>query len=126
MLRSRVGYAVKSPPDRGEIRSAAVRLDGTVEISVADDGIGIAPQDQERVFQGFQQGDSSMGRQHAGTGLGLTLTRRFANLHGGALRVESQLEEGRVFTVPPPVETRRTAGATPPQSSGQGESSATD
>jgi signal transduction histidine kinase/DNA-binding response OmpR family regulator len=112
MLLNLVGNAVKFTPDRGEIRIAAVRLDDTVEISVADDGIGIAPQDQERVFQGFQQVDSSMGRQHAGTGLGLTLTRRFANLHGGDVRVESQLEKGSVFTITLPVEARRTAVAT--------------
>jgi CheY-like chemotaxis protein/anti-sigma regulatory factor (Ser/Thr protein kinase) len=126
MLLNLVANAVKFTPDRGEIRIAAVRLEDLVEISVADNGIGIAPEDQERVFQGFQQVDSSMGRQHAGTGLGLTLTRRFANLHGGDVRVESQLEKGSVFTITLPVEARRTAVATAIQYPTSGKSKSKD
>ncbi len=109
MLLNLVANDVKFTPDRGEIRIAAVRRDAMIEISVADNGIGIAPEDEERVFQGFQQVDSGMGRQQAGTGLGLTLTRRFANLHGGDVTVESRLEKGSVFTITLPVEARRPA-----------------
>src|SRR5205807_1841791 len=78
----------------------------TVEVSVADTGIGIAPQDQERVFHEFQQVDSGVGRQQTGTGLGLTLTRRFAKLHGGDVRVESELGKGSVFTISLPLQAR--------------------
>jgi signal transduction histidine kinase/DNA-binding response OmpR family regulator len=109
MLLNLVANAVKFTREQGEIRVAAVRRDDMIEISVADNGIGIAPEDQLRVFQGFQQVDSGMGRQQAGTGLGLTLTRRFANLHGGDVKVESRLEKGSVFTITLPVEARRPA-----------------
>jgi signal transduction histidine kinase/DNA-binding response OmpR family regulator len=111
MLLNLVANAVKFTRQGGEIRVAALRAEGTVEISVADNGIGIAPHDQARIFQGFQQVDSSMGRQQAGTGLGLTLTRRFANLHGGDVRIESQLDKGSVFTITLPVEARRPAAS---------------
>ncbi len=126
MLLNLVANAVKFTPDRGEIRIWAVRLHDVVEISVADNGIGIAPEDQERVFQGFQQVDSSMGRQHAGTGLGLTLTRRFANLHGGDVRVDSQLEKGSVFTITLPLAARRPAVATAIQQPSSGKSKSKD
>jgi signal transduction histidine kinase/CheY-like chemotaxis protein len=104
MLLNLLSNAVKFSPEGALITIKAVRLENAVELSVADRGIGIAPQDQERVFHEFQQVDSGIGRQQTGTGLGLTLTRRFANLHGGDVRVESELGKGSVFTITLPLQ----------------------
>jgi signal transduction histidine kinase len=67
----------------------------SLEISVSDTGIGIRPEDQERIFKEFEQVDSSYGRQQQGTGLGLALTRRLVELHGGRIWVESDGIEGQ-------------------------------
>jgi CheY-like chemotaxis protein len=99
MLLNLVSNAVKFSPEGSVVTISAVRLENTVEVSVADRGIGIARGDQERVFHEFQQVDSGVGRQQTGTGLGLTLTRRFADLHGGDVRVSSELGKGSVFTI---------------------------
>jgi PAS domain S-box-containing protein len=71
--------------------------------SVVDTGIGIAPEDQRRLFQSFTQIDSSLSRQHEGTGLGLALVRRIAELHGGTVTVESAPGSGSRFTVALPL-----------------------
>ena len=104
MLLNLVANAVKFTPDGGSVTVRATRLDDTVELSVADNGIGIAAADQQRVFEEFQQVDSGVGRAQSGTGLGLALTRRFAKLHGGDVRVQSELGKGSVFTISLPVE----------------------
>jgi CheY-like chemotaxis protein len=109
MLLNLKSNAVKFSPEEGIVTVKAARLKNSVEVSVADGGIGIAPQDQERVFHEFQQVDSGVGRTQTGTGLGLALTRRFAKLHGGDVRVESELGQGSVFTITLPLQ----AGATP-------------
>ena len=70
-----------------------------MEISVADSGIGIAPDDQETIFDEFTQVDRGPSRTLDGTGLGLTLTRRLAVLVGGTVRVESALGVGSTFTI---------------------------
>ena len=70
------------------------------EIRVADTGIGIKPQDLERIFNPFEQADGSMTRNYEGSGLGLTLTRRFVEMHGGRVWAESGGENhGSVFHV---------------------------
>jgi signal transduction histidine kinase/CheY-like chemotaxis protein len=99
MLLNLMSNAVKFSPEGADVTISAVRLEKTVEVSVADHGIGIAREDQERVFHEFQQVDSGVGRQQTGTGLGLTLTRRFANLHGGDVRLASDLGKGSMFTI---------------------------
>lgn len=68
-------------------------------ISVADSGIGIEPRDLERLFQPFVQIDSSLSRKYAGTGLGLTMIKRLAELHGGGMMVQSEPAKGSTFTV---------------------------
>jgi len=111
MLLNLVSNAIKFTPDNGMITIQARRLDDAVELSVIDTGIGIAKEDFGRVFREFQQLDSGVGRQQPGTGLGLTLTRRFANLHGGDVRMDSELGRGSVFTITLPLEARRAVAA---------------
>jgi CheY-like chemotaxis protein len=86
------------------VRISGTRLAEAAEISVADTGIGIAVSDQARIFHEFQQVDAGADRQQQGTGLGLTLTRRVARLHGGDVRVESEPGKGSVFTIHMPVQ----------------------
>jgi signal transduction histidine kinase len=76
-----------------------------LRIAVADTGIGIAPKDQQRIFHEFEQVDSSYARQQQGTGLGLALTKRLVELHGGRIYVQSQGQPGKgsTFTVELPL-----------------------
>jgi signal transduction histidine kinase/DNA-binding response OmpR family regulator len=106
MLLNLVSNAVKFTPEGGTVTIETRRLDDSVELSVTDTGIGIGSQDQERVFHEFQQVDSGVGRAQPGTGLGLTLTRRFARLHGGDVRVVSEPGKGSVFTIVLPITAR--------------------
>ncbi len=100
VLYNLLSNAVKFTPDGGSVALAAVR-DGPahVIISVRDTGIGIPPEDQGRIFGAFEQVDSSYARQKQGTGLGLALTRRLVELHGGDIRVESVVGQGSTFHV---------------------------
>jgi signal transduction histidine kinase len=96
--------AVKFTPAGGTIDVAASRLDGEVRVSVSDSGPGIAPEDQARIFEEFQQADAGK-EQREGTGLGLALSKRLVELHGGRIWVESQPGDGSrfVFTLPLPL-----------------------
>jgi signal transduction histidine kinase len=93
--------AVKFTPPGGNVDVSSARVDGVVRVSVADTGPGIAHADQERIFDEFQQTDVGTS-QHEGTGLGLALSKRLVELHGGKIWVESELGEGStfVFTLP--------------------------
>jgi signal transduction histidine kinase/GTP-sensing pleiotropic transcriptional regulator CodY len=95
--------AVKFTPRGGAVRVAAKRVDGHVEIAVSDTGVGIAPADQEAIFEAFRQVGTDVTRKREGTGLGLALTRRFVELHGGTIRVESAVGKGSTFTITLPV-----------------------
>jgi signal transduction histidine kinase/DNA-binding response OmpR family regulator len=112
MLLNLVSNAVKFTPEGGVVTIETRRLDDSVELTVTDTGIGIGSQDQERVFHEFQQVDSGVGRAQPGTGLGLTLTRRFARLHGGDVRVVSEPGKGSVFTIALPITARAEGTAT--------------
>jgi CheY-like chemotaxis protein/anti-sigma regulatory factor (Ser/Thr protein kinase) len=90
--------AVKFTADRGRVDVVARLIDSRVQVSVRDTGVGIAPQDQARIFEDFQQAESSTATAREGTGLGLALARRFVELHGGRLWVESQVGVGSTFT----------------------------
>jgi signal transduction histidine kinase len=81
-----------------------VLANGSVEVSVSDTGIGIAPEDQEAIFEEFRQVGTDYARKREGTGLGLPLARRFVELHGGALWVKSAPGEGSTFTFSLPVQ----------------------
>ena len=90
--------AVKFTPEGGRVDLRAIPTDGAVEISVSDTGIGIAPEHQEAIFEEFRQVGSDE-RKREGTGLGLTLAKKFVELHGGRLWVKSQLRQGSTFIV---------------------------
>src|SRR4029079_8846601 len=93
--------AVKFTPAGGEVDVSATRVNGEVRVSVADTGPGIAPEDRERIFEEFQQSETGVG-QREGTGLGLALSKRLVELHGGRIWVDSALGQGStfVFTLP--------------------------
>jgi signal transduction histidine kinase len=97
--------AVKFTSEGGRVDVRAAPLDDAagsepkwVEISVRDTGIGIAPEDQGLIFEEFRQVGSDYARKREGTGLGLALARRFVELHGGQIRVESAIGQGSTFT----------------------------
>jgi signal transduction histidine kinase len=90
--------AVKFTPEGGRISLKAGLTDGTVEISVTDTGIGIAPDDQAAIFEEFRQVGTDETRKQEGTGLGLTLAKKFVELHGGRIWVESRVGVGSTFT----------------------------
>jgi two-component system, NtrC family, sensor kinase len=94
--------AIKFTPEGGRIEVAAVPKDGSVEVSVSDTGVGIAPEDQEKVFEEFRQVGTA-DKKVEGTGLGLTLCRKFVELHGGRIWVTSQVGVGSTFTFMIPV-----------------------
>jgi len=89
--------AVTFTPAGGRVDVSASMTDGVVEVAVADTGPGIAPADHELIFEEFQQARGSSARRGEGTGLGLPLSRRFVELHGGRLWVESVQAEGSTF-----------------------------
>jgi signal transduction histidine kinase len=90
--------AVKFTPDGGKIGVRAMLANGALEVAVSDTGIGIAKEDQEAVFEEFRQVGRHYTNKQEGTGLGLALTKRFVELHGGTLRLESELGHGSTFT----------------------------
>jgi len=95
--------AVKFTPDGGRVDVSA-KLDTTsVAIAVKDTGIGIAPEDQAAVFEEFKQVGRDYTRKAEGTGLGLALTKRFVELHGGTIQLESALGKGSTFTITLPI-----------------------
>jgi signal transduction histidine kinase len=89
--------AIKFTPEGGRIEVQVAPKDGQVEVSVSDTGVGIAPEDQEAVFEEFRQVGTAA-KKIEGTGLGLTLCRKFVELHGGRIWVESELGVGSTFT----------------------------
>jgi signal transduction histidine kinase len=94
--------SIKFTPEGGRIEVQAIPVDGSVEVSVTDTGVGIAPEDQNTVFEEFRQVGVSTAKQE-GTGLGLTLCRKFVELHGGKIWVKSQVGVGSTFTFTIPV-----------------------
>src|SRR2546425_8960933 len=85
VLLNLLSNAVKFTPEGGHVEVRAQRLGEQVEISVADSGIGIAAEDLEAVFEEFRQVGTDYAKKHEGTGLGLTLSRKFVELHGGRI-----------------------------------------
>jgi signal transduction histidine kinase len=98
VLINLLSNAVKFSYPGGWVRVSARRDEMGVTVSVADSGIGIAAEDQGAVFEEFQQLHASGGAKHEGTGLGLALARRFVELHGGRIWVESEIGKGATFS----------------------------
>jgi signal transduction histidine kinase len=98
ILLNLLSNAVKFTPDGGRVDVRAETADSAVQIAVRDTGIGIAPEDQELIFEEFRQVGNDLFRKREGTGLGLTLARKFVELHGGRIWVQSELGKGSTFT----------------------------
>jgi signal transduction histidine kinase len=90
--------AVKFTSSGGNITVRARPVAGGLEVAVADTGVGIAPEDQGAVFEAFRQVGRDYTKKAEGTGLGLALVRKFVELHGGAIRLESEIGKGSTFT----------------------------
>jgi two-component system, NtrC family, sensor kinase len=106
ILLNLLSNAVKFTPEAGRIGINAKQTDGAVEISVSDTGIGIAPEDQPKIFEEFRQVGSDYAHKSEGTGLGLTLAKKFVELHGGRIWVESEVGKGSKFTFTLPTSAR--------------------
>ncbi len=102
--------AIKFTPREGKVRFGVVREEGRgntqnhgfLKFFVSDTGIGISPDNLERIFDEFEQVEGAFSRQYGGAGLGLTLTRKLVELHGGVITVDSKLGEGSTFFVSVP------------------------
>ena len=104
ILLNLLSNAVKFTPAGGTVTVLAHHVEGFAQIAVRDTGVGIAPEDQAAVFEEFKQVGTDVTKKGEGTGLGLALTQRFVELHGGRLWLESKLGEGSTFTFTLPLE----------------------
>jgi len=111
ILVNLLSNAVKFTPERGRVAVHAKPGDGCVEISVSDTGIGIAPEDLEAIFEEFRQVGGAELQRREGTGLGLTLAKKFVELHGGQMWVRSQVGQGSTFTFTLPVGSESTSSS---------------
>ena len=102
VLLNLVGNAIKFT-DEGEVAIKALAANGSITVSVRDLGPGITEVDQAKIFQEFQQADLAITREKGGTGLGLTISKRIVELHGGRIWVESRPGEGSTFSFTLPV-----------------------
>jgi signal transduction histidine kinase len=106
ILLNLITNGIKYTHENGSVSVEARPLDDQVEIWVNDTGIGIAREDQDKVFQRFTQIDSSATRSQGGTGLGLAIVRELVELHGGSIRVQSKLGKGSSFVFTMPISTK--------------------
>jgi signal transduction histidine kinase len=103
VLVNLLSNAVKFTPEGGQIKVEAGLGDSAVIVSVTDTGIGVAKEDQEAIFEEFRQASGNYAQKREGTGLGLTLTKRFVEMHGGKIWVESEVGKGSKFTFTLPI-----------------------
>jgi len=109
MLLNLLSNALKFTPVGGEISIEVFRRGTDVAISVSDSGIGIKAEDIPKVLEPFGQVDSEMNQKHPGSGLGLPLTKELAELHGGSLTMESNVDVGTTVTITLPPDPKSTA-----------------
>jgi signal transduction histidine kinase len=98
ILLNLLSNAVKFTPEGGRVGLTATTAEGVITIAVSDTGIGIAPEDQAAIFEEFRQVGRDDARKQEGTGLGLTLAKKFVELHGGRIWVQSQVGQGSTFS----------------------------
>ena len=103
ILLNLLSNAVKFTSEGGRVGLTAMAGDGAITIAVSDTGVGIAPEDQAAIFEEFRQVGRDDTRKQEGTGLGLTLAKKFVELHGGRIWVQSQVGQGSTFTFSLPV-----------------------
>ncbi|HEX9144320.1 MAG TPA: ATP-binding protein, partial [Candidatus Binatia bacterium] len=110
ILLNLLSNAVKFTPEGGRIDVDVALSNEAVRISIIDTGIGIAPESQETIFEEFRQVGRDYSKKREGTGLGLTLTRKFVELHGGKIWVESEVGKGSTFTFTLPLNQEKFDG----------------
>jgi signal transduction histidine kinase len=106
VLLNLVGNSIKFT-DKGEVAIKAEAANGSFTLSVRDTGPGIAEADQRKIFEEFQQADSSTTKEKGGTGLGLAISKRIVEMHGGRLWVDSRLGQGSTFSFNVPLKVVR-------------------
>ena len=111
ILFNLLSNALKFTPTGGRVTLTAARIDDAVQISVRDTGIGIKSEDQDRIFEEFQQ--AGPGKAVEGTGLGLALAKRFVEMHGGRIWVDSVVGTGSTFTFTLPLHPPSQNGEVP-------------
>jgi signal transduction histidine kinase len=104
ILSNLLSNAVKFTPEGGRVVLRAEADGDSLVLTVADTGVGIAPEDQELVFEKFRQAGNPLTREHAGTGLGLSIVRELSKLLGGEVTLQSELGRGSTFTVRLPLQ----------------------
>jgi two-component system sensor histidine kinase SenX3 len=98
-LRNLIDNAVRYSPENTRVGVGVRAKEGVVAISVTDQGEGLSPEDQERIFERFYRVDAARSRQTGGTGLGLSIVKHVVSNHGGEVTVWSQLGQGSTFTI---------------------------
>ncbi|MCI0456576.1 MAG: ATP-binding protein [Gemmataceae bacterium] len=104
ILQNLLSNAIKFTPEGGRVLLRAEADSQYVVLTVTDTGVGIAPEEQELVFEKFRQSGNPLTREHAGTGLGLSIVRELSNLLGGEVTLQSELGRGSTFTVRLPLQ----------------------
>ena len=110
ILLNLLSNAIKFTPEGGSIGVRANNGQGDLKVSVSDTGIGISPEDQQYIFEEFRQVTEDANQALEGTGLGLTLTKKFVEMHGGEISVESEVGVGSTFRFSIPVNATEPAG----------------
>ncbi len=113
ILYNLLANGVKFTNEGGRVTTQLEISENSLLVRVIDTGVGITPEDQEMLFQAFTQVDTSKARAHEGTGLGLALTKRLVELHGGEIWVESTVGEGSTFSFTLPIQRHAASSSAP-------------